>query len=148
MSFQKAGQQLSNLHRNTCQSGLWFMCVEGEGGLNCLLPLQSQSSTSALKVFPLVGFSPSDSNSRMRTPCVGWYSPPELSVASARKLEIQVLPDCRKGGNVSSRSPDLLILPLPPHKLTLTSQGPITKILALNLMSMVRMCLPVAVETV
>ena len=121
MSFQKAGQQLSNLHRNMCQSGCGS-CVEGERP-HCLLPLQSQSSTSALKVLPLVGFSPSDSNSRIRTPCVGWYSPPELSVASARKLEIQVLPDCRKGGNVSSHSsssPTSDPPPPPPHTHTHT----------------------------
>lgn len=30
------------------------------------------------------------------TPCVGWYSPPEVSVASERKFEITVLPLCDK----------------------------------------------------
>lgn len=30
------------------------------------------------------------------TPCVGWYSPPEVSVASERKFEITVFPLCGK----------------------------------------------------
>lgn len=59
-----------------------------------LLPLQSHSSTSALNGVPLSGSSPSDSNSNTLTPCVGWYSPPELSVASARKFATHVLPLC------------------------------------------------------
>ncbi len=74
------------------RSGVWE-----RGQTYFFAPLQSHSSTSALNGLPVAGLSPSVSNSRILTPCVGWYSPPELAVASARKLEIHVLPDCVRG---------------------------------------------------
>ena len=35
------------------------------------------------------------------TPCVGWYSPPEVSVASERKFEITVLPLCEENSETN-----------------------------------------------
>ena len=95
-----------------------------------LSPPQSHSSTSALKAFPVEGFSPSDSNSSILTPWVGWYSPAELSVASARKFEIQVFPAYIEGhrrllsATTRTRRTSALLL---------TSQCPKTNIFALNI---------------
>ena len=67
-----------------CTVGVpWYACT------NFLSPLQSQSSTS---VRIEDEESPSVSNSNILAPFVGLYPPPELSVASAKKLEMNVLP--------------------------------------------------------
>ena len=55
-------------------------------------PLTSHSSTSQLAVRPPPSGIPFTSNSRIRAPCVAWYSPPDVSVASDRKLATTVFP--------------------------------------------------------
>ena len=82
-SLQNTGQQLSKLCRWQHTAQPPCLCVL-HNGMYLWSPLQSHNSTSALNGFPVSGSTPLDSNSSIRTPCVGWYSPPELSVASPR----------------------------------------------------------------
>lgn len=95
ISLAKTGQQFSNLIYYikfiTIYIALYIAVTDW------VLPPQSHNSTATLTTSPTI--SPSTSNSSILTPCVVWYSPPLLSVASPKILEIYVLPHYKEREN-------------------------------------------------